>query len=210
MIVNRRKTVAWLGAGALAFVAARAEAEEPTPPETAGPFFPRDADKLESDADLTRLAGRTERAAGTLIEMRVRLVDPAGAPISGAEVDLWQANAAGRYAHPLDSANAAPLDQNFQGYARLKSGADGAVSALTIKPGGYLVASEGPRTPHLHWKIAGGGKILTTQSYFPGEPANESDFLMRAMGDASRRLIMAAGAPGAEGALGFDWVITLG
>ena len=65
------------------------------------------------------------------------------------------------------------------------------------------------RTPHLHWKVGAGGRILTTQSYFPGEPANEEDFLIQAMGDPVRALIMRAGAVGAEGTPGFDWTIVL-
>ncbi len=208
MRASRRTTLAWLSASALAAACASADPEEGTPAETEGPFFPTDTN-IERDADLTRLAGRTERAAGQIIEMRGRVLGADGRPISGARVELWQANAAGRYAHPRDSANPAPLDANFQGYAVLQTGADGRFAATTIKPGGYLVDQQGPRTPHMHWKIANGANVLTTQSYFPGEPANEVDFLMRAMGERSRALIAAAGAAGPEGAAGYDWDIVL-
>ena len=149
---------------------------------------------------------RTERAAGQIIEMRGRVLGPNGQPISGARVELWQANAGGRYAHSRDAGNPAPLDPNFQGYAVVQSGADGRFSFTTIKPGGYMVDAQGPRTPHMHWKIAANGQSLTTQSYFPGEAANETDFLIRAMrSDDVPRLIAASGPAGAEGALGFDW-----
>lgn len=208
MRTSRRTALAWLSASALAAACASADPDEGTPAETEGPFYPTDTN-IERDADLTRLAGRSERAAGQIIELRGRVLGPNGRPISGARVELWQANSVGRYAHPLDASNPAALDANFQGYAVLETGADGAFSVTTVKPGGYQVAEQGPRTPHLHWKIAAAERSVTTQSYFPGEPANEVDFLMRAMGERSRALIAAAGAAGAEGAPGFDWDIVL-
>lgn len=92
----------------------------------------------------------------------------------------------------------------------VQTGADGGFSFTTIKPGGYLVDSQGPRTPHMHWKIAAGAQTLTTQSYFPGEPANEVDFLMRATGERARALIARAGSAGVEaGSLGYDWDVVL-
>jgi protocatechuate 3,4-dioxygenase beta subunit len=207
MLITKRRALTLLSASALAACAAQVDPEEAalTPAETEGPFFPEDT-SAEHDVDMTRLAGRSERAAGQVIEMRGRVLGPNGQPVSGARVQLWQANAAGRYAHSRDAGNAAPLDPNFQGYAVVQTGADGRFSFTTIKPGGYMVAEQGPRTPHMHWKIAVGGHELTTQSYFPGEPANEADFLIRAMpADQVPRLIAAAGPAGAEGALGFDW-----
>jgi len=208
MFASRRRALSYLSAAALAAACASADPEGATPSETEGPFYPIDTN-VERDADLTRLAGRSERAAGQVIEMRGRVLGPDGRPVSGARVELWQANAAGRYAHPGDAANPSPLDPNFQGYGVVQTGADGGFSLTTIKPGGYLVDAQGPRTAHMHWKIASGAQTLTTQSYFPGEPANEVDFLMRAMGDRSRALIARAGAAGTDGAAGFDWDIVL-
>lgn len=209
MFASRRRALSYLSAAVLAAACASADPEGATPSETEGPFYPVDTN-MERDADLTRLAGRSERAAGQVIEMRGRVLGADGRPVSGARVELWQANAAGRYAHPGDAANPSPLDPNFQGYAAVQTGADGAFSFTTIKPGGYLVDAQGPRTPHMHWKIVSGGvQTLTTQSYFPGEPANEVDFLMRAMGDRSRALIARAGAAGSDGSAGFDWDVVL-
>lgn len=129
----------------------------------------------------------------------------------GAQVHLWQANAAGRYDHPLDADNPSALDPNFQGYALVQTGPDGGFSITSIKPGGYRVGamSNAARTPHLHWRIDASGRRLTTQSYFPNEPANEVDFLIRAMGEPARQLIMAAGEAGPEGAAGYDWIVVL-
>jgi protocatechuate 3,4-dioxygenase beta subunit len=90
----------------------------------------------------------------------------------------------------------------------LQTGADGRFSVTTIRPGGYDVPSIGRRTPHFHWKFAAGPTQLTTQSYFPGEPQNESDPLMQAMGEPARLLIAREGAAGAEGP-GYDWDVVL-
>lgn len=212
MLANRRGALTLLSASVLAACAAQVEDDSftVTPGETEGPFFPRSTE-MERDADLTRLAGRSERAAGQVIAVRGRLIRPDGQPVSGAQVHLWQANSVGRYDHPLDADNPNRLDPNFQGYALVQSGADGGFSFTTIKPGGYTVRemNNATRTPHLHWRIDASGQRLTTQSYFPNEPANEVDFLILAMGDPARRLIMVAGQAGAEGAAGFDWTIVV-
>lgn len=198
--------------GAAVFAAGCADARQaetaqtPTPAEMEGPFFPPDT-AIENDVDLTRLAGHSERAAGQVIEVRGRVLDARGAPITGAKLELWQANAAGRYAHPEDPATQ-PLDPNFQGYALLQTGADGAFSFTTIKPGAYN-SPIGVRTPHLHWKIGAGAHVLTTQMYFPGEAQNETDGLMRAMGDPVRSLIAASAAAQEAGAQGFTWDVVM-
>ena len=207
--LSRRRLV--MGITGAAFAAAateRALAAALTPSETEGPFFPRDTN-VERDADLTRLANRTARAAGQVIEFDGRVLDAQGKPIAGARIELWQANAAGRYAHPGDAGNKAPLDPNFQGYALLTSGADGTFRLTTIKPAGYNVPAIGVRTPHLHWKIEAGARKLTTQSYFPNEPQNDTDALMRRMGAPARDLIARAAKANEPGALAFAWDVVL-
>ncbi|HET9230050.1 MAG TPA: hypothetical protein VFO00_02100, partial [Vitreimonas sp.] len=127
-------------------------------------------------------------------------------PVSGARLELWQANAAGRYAHPRDTSSA-PLDANFQGYALLQTDAAGRFSIVSIKPGAYG-AGQGRRTPHLHWKIESGARRLTTQMYFPGEALNDSDGILRRSGDA-RALIAEPAAANEAGARGLAWTIVL-
>lgn len=206
--LSRRGLVVGAGAGLLAACTEGAVAQALTPPEMEGPFFPADTN-VERDADLTRLAGHSQRAAGQIMELSGRVLDAKGRPVPGARIELWQANAAGRYAHPRDATNPAAIDANFQGYALLVSGADGGFRVTTIKPAGYNVPSVGVRTPHLHWKIESGSRRLSTQSYFPDEPQNASDPLMRAMGDPARALIARTTPASEKGALGFAWDIVL-
>src|SRR6476661_7709902 len=139
-ILSRRQFAQAALASAGLFVAGSALAQPrqelaPTAESPMGPFYPLHP-LAENDADLTRLAGHRNRARGTVIELSGRIRDVRGNPIAGARMELWQANAAGRYMHELDPA-IAPLDPNFQSYARLTTGADGTYRFTTIKPGGY-------------------------------------------------------------------------
>ncbi len=85
--------------------------------------------------DLTHVPGGNGRANGQLLSVSGRVLTTAGAPVPGVRMEIWQANAAGRYAHP-DDTNPAPLDPNFLGYTVLTTGADGSYHFATIKPGG--------------------------------------------------------------------------
>lgn len=161
---------------------ARAFQQRPLTAESPmGPFFPLSM-PADSDADLTRLKGHRERAAGRVIEVIGRVLDQRGHPIAGARLDLWQANAAGRYAHPADSAKA-PLDPHFQGFASIVSNARGDWRIVTIKPGGYD-SPIGQRPPHIHFDIRGKTHRNVAQLYFPEESdANAKDRLYQALGD---------------------------
>lgn len=146
-----------------------------------GPFYPLRPPR-ENDADLTRLAGHANRARGTVIELTGRVRDLRGSPIPGAQLELWQANAAGRYDHELDPATA-PLDRDFQGYARLTTGSDGSYRIVTIKPGGYD-SPIGHRPPHLHFDLRGRTHRSIAQMYFPEDAeGNARDTLYRALGN---------------------------
>lgn len=146
-----------------------------------GPFYPL-RPLAEADADLTRLAGHSSRASGTVIELTGRVRDLRGNAIAGARMDLWQANAAGRYMHELDPATA-PLDPDFQGFARLVTGPDGAYRIVTVKPAGYD-SPIGHRPPHLHFDLRGRTHRSIAQMYFPEDSeGNARDTLYRALGD---------------------------
>ena len=106
------------------------------------------------------------------------MTDTNGKAIEDVTVDLWQANAAGRYRHPRDR-NRAPLDPNFQGWAIVKSGHNGQFRFKTIFPGIYPASAEWMRPPHIHFKLQKEGYTeLTTQMYFPDQKLNDSDLLL--------------------------------
>jgi protocatechuate 3,4-dioxygenase beta subunit len=186
----------------------------PTPAQTSGPFFPTTL-PLDADADLTLVKGAKGRASGQVIHVAGRVLDRDGKPIRGATIELWQANAAGRYDHPRDI-NPAPLDPNFQGYARLTTDDDGRYRFKTIKPGAYPMNPVNPnavRPPHIHFDIANKRDHLVTQMYFPGEKLNAGDGIFNGMGAGKEAAIaraMKATGDVAEGELLFGWDIVLG
>ena len=107
----------------LAASASRAADLALTPESAMGPFFPLST-PADSDADLTWIKGHSKRAQGEVITIGGRVLDAKGNPVSGAVLDIWQANAAGRYAHPGDVA-IAPIDPNFQGFASIRTDSAG-------------------------------------------------------------------------------------
>lgn len=130
------------------------------------------------DADLTRNAGTGRPALGERIIVTGRLCDDAGAALAGQLVEIWQCNAAGRYAHDRDTHDA-PLDPNFVGRGRCLTDADGAYRFLTIRPGAYPWRNHPNawRPAHIHFSLFGSALAtrLITQMYFPGDPLVELD-----------------------------------
>ena len=169
------------------------------------------------ELDLSRLRPGAPRALGQLIRVFGRVVDQDGRPVRGAVVELWQANAAGKYVHELDP-SPSPVDPNFLGVGRVIADRQGRFSVLTIKPGAYAVpyeerggATDWWRPPHVHFSIFGPAfaSRLVTQMYFPGEPLNERDLLLNSIGSSSARHRMIATwthdpGSGETGALRFD------
>jgi protocatechuate 3,4-dioxygenase beta subunit len=155
------------------------------------------------------LAGRgARRAIGQLIDLRVRVVDEDGAPVSGALVEIWHCNAAGKYIHPNDS-NDAPADPNFYGAARLAADERGRIELRTIKPAAYPVpeADGWWRPPHIHFSVWGRVWLsrLVTQMFFPGEPLNERDHILNAVPDpAARSRCIARFVPQGGSALAYE------
>jgi len=208
MLVTRRHLVVGVAA-----VASASAAKSPTLVATSsqdlGPFYPviRPADH---DADLTRVKGRNGTAAGQPINVLGRVVDRHGNPIANAQLDIWQCNAAGRYAHPGDSGNPAALDPNFQGFARLASGRDGQFKFRSVKPRDYDTPI-GHRTPHIHFDIQGHRERLVTQMYFPGEPLNDADFLLKNADPRQSVIAEAIDRLSADPqALAYRWTVVLG
>lgn len=177
-MITRRNTL--LGVAASVAATSPALALTRTPRQTTGPFYP-DVLPSESDADLVRI-GTGPAALGEEIEVTGRLLGLDGRPIADGFVELWQANANGRYANSRDTSSA-PLDPNFQGYGIVRTDAQGRYRFRTIKPGLYP-----GRTRHLHFRIGGPGfEAMPTQMYFADEPGNARDFLWNRIRDPKAR-----------------------
>lgn len=190
---GRRRVVAGIGAFAAVLALPAAHAARSfvrTPPQSTGPFYPRDF-PLDRDNDLARVAGAPQGAKGTIAHVGGRLLDEDGRAIAGARIEIWQCNAFGRYHHPGDRRDA-PIDPGFQGYGETVSASDGAYRFRTIKPVPYP-----GRTPHIHFAItAPGERRLVTQMYVDGAPENARDFLLNSIrDDAQRRAITVAFNP---------------
>lgn len=175
--------------GTLGLFARSAQALSATPEEMEGPFYPVVAQK-DRDLDLTRIAGRQGTALGRKILVQGQVLDTQGKPVENATIDLWHANAAGRYRHPHDS-NPAPLDPNFQGWAIIPSGAQGRFRFISVFPGSYPASNSWTRPPHIHFKITKKGyRDLITQMYFPGHELNDVDrLLQRKSAEEQQRMI---------------------
>jgi protocatechuate 3,4-dioxygenase beta subunit len=185
--LNRRKLLSVTATMAAAAVttSAMAKVKVVTPANPEGPFYPKHQ-QIDKDTDLTRIEGRTGRAEGSLIRVTGQVLDENGKPVEGALVDIWQANTHGRYHHE-DDPNTAPRDPNFQGWAMVKTDAEGRYAFTTIKPGAYKVNEEWSRPPHIHYKVSCRGfHEITTQMYFEGEVLNESDRLLRSVAEEAR------------------------
>ena len=125
------------------------------------------------DHDLTRNAARNGAPLGERIIVTGRVLDERGRPVRNTLVEVWQANAAGRYVHKVDQHDA-PLDPNFLGAGRCLTDADGRYRFLTVKPGAYPWGNHPNawRPNHIHFSLFGEyfASRLVTQMYFPGDP----------------------------------------
>jgi protocatechuate 3,4-dioxygenase beta subunit len=167
--------------------------------EVKGPRFASE-DIATGESDLTR----QHRGAplGERIIVSGRVLDEDGRPVGGTLIEIWQANAAGRYAHETDQHDA-PLDPNFSGGGRLVTDGDGWYAFKTIKPGAYPWGNHDNawRPAHIHFSIFGPAFTtrLVTQMYFPGDPLLPADPIFNSVADetARNRLVSA-----------FDWETT--
>jgi protocatechuate 3,4-dioxygenase beta subunit len=181
--------------------------------ELSAPVFgARDVDPLEADLTIQH-AGEP---IGERIAVTGRVLDGAGRPVAGQLVEIWQANAAGRYVHQRDQ-HPAPLDPNFTGAGRCLTGPDGSYRFVTIKPGPYPWRNHlnAWRPAHVHFSLFGTDftQRMITQMYFPGDPLFRLDPIYQSIVDDGARELLVAGydheltVP--EVSLGFRWDIVL-
>jgi len=170
----------------------------------------------EGDHDLTRGGAGGGEPLGERILVHGRVVEDDGRPVANALVEVWQANAAGRYAHAADR-HPAPLDPNFEGVGRCLTDAEGRYRFLTVKPGAYPWGNHHNawRPAHIHFSLFGRAfaQRLVTQMYFPGDPLFPFDPIFNSVRDpaARERLVAAFDLDAAEPgrALAYRWDIVL-
>ena len=183
--------------------------------ELTGPVYGQDAVK-EGDDDLTRNAVVNGEPLGERIVVCGRVLDEDDKPIPDTLVEVWQANAAGRYIHGVDQHDA-PLDPNFLGAGRCATDAEGRYRFVTIRPGEYPWQNHDKafRPAHIHFSLMGPGFVtrLVTQMYFPGDPLLDIDPIFLGIPDegARQRLIAkySVAATVDQWALGYEFDIVL-
>ena len=157
--------------------------------EITGPLF-SDIKLEPGENDLTRRAGSGKEALGERIIVVGKVLDEDERPVSNTLIEIWQANAAGRYHHPVDQHNA-PLDPNFIGAGRCVTNDKGEYRYLTIKPGPYpwLNHPNAWRPSHIHLSLFGPSFVtrLVTQFYFPGDPLLPLDPIFNSVPTKSAR-----------------------
>ena len=157
-----------------------------------GPTF--DARSIAAIVDLTTQVPGGE-AQGQRIIVNGRVLDASGAAVQHALVELWQANAAGRYRHDVDDHDA-PLDPYFIGAGRMLTDADGYYRFTTIEPGAYPWGNTPGawRPRHLHFSVIGASCVtrLMTQMYFPGDPLLDLDPIFHSVSDPDMRASLVA------------------
>jgi protocatechuate 3,4-dioxygenase beta subunit len=180
--------------------------------EVTGPVLgERDFDGL--DNDLT--AGHDGEPQGQRIVVHGRVLDSDGRAVPESLVEIWQANAGGRYRHDWDR-HPAPLDPNFTGAGRCLTDADGRYRFVTIQPGAYPWKNHHNawRPAHIHFSVFGRAFVqrLVTQMYFPGDPLFFQDPIYNSVPEAARERMIARfdlTATEPEWALGYEFDIVL-
>jgi protocatechuate 3,4-dioxygenase beta subunit len=150
----------------------------------------------EQDADLTTNAGTGGTAIGQRIIVTGRVLDETGDPVPNTLIEIWQANAAGRYSHWRDEEHPAPLDPNFLGAGQCITGEDGTYRFTSIVPGPYPWPNHRNawRPSHIHFSLMGPalGTRLVTQMYFEGDPLLPLDPIYNSAPEHSRERMIAS------------------
>ncbi len=161
---------------------------QPTPRQTAGPFYPVQP-PLDDDNDLIQVHGRRGVAQGRITDLSGRVLDLNGRPLRDVRVEIWQCDANGRYHHPRDRGRA--MDENFQGFGHSITDGNGRYRFRTIRPVPYP-----GRTPHIHVAVLVPDTApFITQLYVRGEPRNAEDFIFNRVPAERREMVLADFVP---------------
>lgn len=173
-----------------------------TTSQTVGPYFHIGMTWLLKD-DLTGPG-----IAGERIVITGKVLDADGHGASDALLEFWQANAHGKYAHPDDKQEKS-LEPAFTGFGRVPTSEDGSFRFTTIKPGGVPGPDGKEQAPHIVVSVFMRGLLrrLITRIYFPGEPANSSDFALSLVEPARRGTLIAKKS--AQGKSTLEWNVVL-
>ncbi len=161
---------------------------EPTPSQTIGPFF--HFALTDGAGTVAEMAG--EAALGERIVIDGRIVDGEGAGVADAMVEIWQANAAGRYAHQDDNSNR-PLDPSFRGFGRCATDDDGRFTFRTVKPGPVPGRGNALQAPHVGVTVFARGLLrhLVTRLYFADDALTGTDPVLALVPDERRKTLLA-------------------
>jgi protocatechuate 3,4-dioxygenase alpha subunit len=176
-----------------------------TSSQTVGPFF---APALLREDARRNVLTRSE-TAGERIRIEGRVLDGDRVPVPDAMVEIWQANAHGRYNHPTDQ-GPAPLDPSFLGFGRSGTAEDGSYWFETVKPGSVPFDRERLQAPHICVTVFSRGLLnhVVTRLYFEDEPSNTSDPVLQCVPDERRATLLARRDPvGAGVVYRFDIVL---
>lgn len=170
-----------------------------TTSQTVGPFFSIGLTRLNRD----HLA--PPDVSGERVSIEGRVLDGDGKPVPDAILEIWQANAHGKYAHPDDQQDKL-VEPEFSGFGRIPTDADGSFRFTTIKPGQVPGPQGKLQAPHLVISVFSRGLLrrLVTRIYFPGEPANADDFALGLIPPERRATLIANRVAGREGALAWN------
>ena len=186
-LIDPARRLIVLGGASMLMLGVASAATVPTPRQSEGPFYPRRL-PADQDADLTEFGGG--RPEGQIIDVVGRVTDVRAKSLSGAVVEIWQADARGYY----PNVGMGGADPNFQGYGAVRTGADGEYRFRTIRPALYS-----GRTRHIHFKVhPAAASGVTTQMYFPDEPANARDGLLQSIPQGAPRQAVIASLEGGD------------
>jgi protocatechuate 3,4-dioxygenase, alpha subunit len=169
-----------------------------TPSQTVGPFF-------SIGFNWMNRRDVADGIPGERVTIHGRVLDGDGQPVPDAAMEIWQADAAGRYHHP-EHAIAQNDATPFFGFGRIPTGEHGQFSFTTIKPGPVSGPDGKPQAPHLQISLFMRGLLrrLVTRVYFPDDPLNDTDLVLRSVPESRRATLIAHQSPPAETALSWN------